>query len=168
VTDGIGQSATATQRVVVRDTTAPTLTCTTNVSVAAPASVRVDYAAAIASDGCGSVAVSSDPPSGSQFPVGTTPVQVTATDASGNTSACSFAVTVTASVDPVSALIDRINALVASGTLNKGQGNSLLVKIRAKQFGAFINEVNALVKASILPPAVGQTLIDMATALLSK
>ena len=43
----------------------------------------------------------SSPPSGSTFPVGTTTVTNTATDASGNTTSCSFTVTVTDTQNPV-------------------------------------------------------------------
>src|SRR6185503_12292687 len=47
-----------------------------------------------ASDNCPGVTVVCTPASGSCFPVGTTTVTCTATDASGNTATCSFTVTV--------------------------------------------------------------------------
>gem|GEM_PF-513094 len=47
-------------------------------------------------DNCSGTVVSYSIPSGSSFPIGTTPVQVTATDASGNTTTCSFSVIVNA------------------------------------------------------------------------
>src|SRR5207244_1727432 len=50
--------------------------------------------AASAADNCPGVTVACAPPSGSTFPTGTTTVTCTATDAAGNTSACSFNVTV--------------------------------------------------------------------------
>ena len=54
-----------------------------------------------ASDNCPGVTTSSVPASGSVFPVGTTLVTVTATDASGNTDVCTFNVTVNDDEDPV-------------------------------------------------------------------
>jgi hypothetical protein len=47
-----------------------------------------------ASDNCPGVTVTSTPASGSVFSVGTTTVNSTATDTSGNTASCSFTVTV--------------------------------------------------------------------------
>jgi len=47
-------------------------------------------------DNCPGTVVTYSIPSGSSFPIGTTPVQVTATDASGNTTTCSFSVIVNA------------------------------------------------------------------------
>jgi len=47
-----------------------------------------------ATDNCPGVTVESDPASGSTFPLGTTTVTATATDAAGNTSTCSFTVAV--------------------------------------------------------------------------
>ena len=47
----------------------------------------------VATDNCPGVTVACVPPSGTPFPVGTTTVTCTATDASGNTATCSFTVT---------------------------------------------------------------------------
>ncbi|WP_372947627.1 HYR domain-containing protein [Mariniphaga sp.] len=47
-----------------------------------------------ASDNCGAVTATYDYPSGTCFPIGTTEVTLTATDAAGNSSTCSFNVTV--------------------------------------------------------------------------
>ena len=85
--------------VTVNDTQPPTITCPAPIFVAAaatcpPASGRtVDYTVT-ALDNCPGVTVVCNPPSGSIFPVGTTSVTCTATDASGNTATCNFAVTV--------------------------------------------------------------------------
>src|SRR6185436_5644283 len=54
-----------------------------------------------ASDNCGVTNLVSSRASGSTFPVGTTTVTNTATDASGNTTSCSFTVTVTDVQNPV-------------------------------------------------------------------
>lgn len=81
-----------------QDTQDPSITCPADITVdessSSANSATVNYPAPTASDDSGSVEVNCDPPSGSQFPVGTTSVQCTATDPSGNTVSCSFNVTV--------------------------------------------------------------------------
>src|SRR5262249_3010878 len=52
----------------------------------------VNYPAPQASDNCSLMSVACNPPSGSTFPIGTTTVTCTATDAAGNMSSCSFTV----------------------------------------------------------------------------
>jgi uncharacterized repeat protein (TIGR01451 family) len=89
-------TATATRTVNVVDTTPPTITCPANMSVAcaSPAGATVTFAAT-ATDTCDATpTVSCTPSSGSTFPVGTTSVNCTASDDSGNSSACSFNVNV--------------------------------------------------------------------------
>jgi uncharacterized repeat protein (TIGR01451 family) len=84
----------------VRDVTPPVISCPANVVAVLPlnntaTSMAVSYPAVTATDSCAaSVNVTSSPASGSVFPMGTTVVNATATDASGNTSSCSFTVTV--------------------------------------------------------------------------
>ena len=73
------------------------LTCPTNFTVAATeTNGAVVFFSASATGGCPPVSVQAMPPSGSQFPIGTTPVSVTATDGCGNTATCGFQVTVVA------------------------------------------------------------------------
>src|SRR6185503_4802731 len=82
--------------VTVNDTQNPTITCPANiVQTTAPGqcSATVSYNVT-ATDNCSGVTVVSTPASGSTFPVGTTTVMATATDAAGNTATCSFTVTV--------------------------------------------------------------------------
>jgi len=81
------------------DTVAPTITCPANITTAAAAgqtSKVMTYSAPVASDNLPGVTTSCIPASGSSFPVGTTSVSCTATDAAGNTASCNFNVTVTA------------------------------------------------------------------------
>jgi len=99
VTDASGNTATATQKVTVNDTEKPILT------VPAPLTVRatsingaVVTFTPTATDNCSGVNVSSSPASGTLFPLGATPVVVTAADASGNTASRTFTVTVLADV----------------------------------------------------------------------
>ncbi len=97
---GAGNTATVTTTLTVTDQTAPVLSCPTDIEVFLPlnspdTSMVVNYPAATATDNCSSSpAISYDHPSGSVFPVGTTEVTVTATDAAGNSSECKFNITV--------------------------------------------------------------------------
>ena len=97
--DGAGNSATATQIVTVVDNTPPAISCPANITVYLPpnssaTSMAVSYPAATASDNCPGTTIAYSIASGSVFPVGPTPVTATATDASGNSTSCTFTVTV--------------------------------------------------------------------------
>lgn len=100
----------ASQTVVVRLTVAAavpppvlplTVTCPASTSVASPdgAAVAVTYSAST-SGGLAPVTWSGTPASGSSFPVGITPVAVTAHSADGRTASCGFSVTVTHTPPP--------------------------------------------------------------------
>ena len=90
---------TCTFTVTVNDTQPPTITCPAPVTTVAAqtcplsTSTVVTFPAPTASDNCPGVVTVCNPPSGSTFPIGTTTVTCTATDASGNTATCSFTVT---------------------------------------------------------------------------
>ena len=93
------KNASITRTVNVVDTTPPTITCPANIVVMLPpnstsTSMIVSYPAVTANDTCSGVTVTSNPVSGSVFPVGTTTVSAMASDASSNPSSCSFTVTV--------------------------------------------------------------------------
>ena len=79
------------------DTTPPVLTLPAPVTVTAtsPDGTAVSYIASAADDTDGVVPVTCHPASGSVFPLGTTSVACTATDAAGNTASGQFPVTVT-------------------------------------------------------------------------
>jgi hypothetical protein len=98
-TDSAGNSTSATFKVTVRDTTAPSVSCPADIVVAAAPgapSAAVNFNITT-NDTVSAVNVTSNPASGSAFAVGTTTVNVAATDAAGNTSTCSFTVTVKSS-----------------------------------------------------------------------
>jgi ELWxxDGT repeat protein len=81
----------------VRDSTAPALACPADMEVEGREAqgALVEYPSATASDAVTAAPqVTYSQASGGLFPVGTTPVDVTATDAAGNTASCSFRVTV--------------------------------------------------------------------------
>ncbi|MFN8165955.1 MAG: HYR domain-containing protein [Bacteroidia bacterium] len=95
-------TATCSFDVTVSDNENPVITCPANMSVSADAGqcgAVVNFAVS-ATDNCSATVVST-PASGSFFALGTTTVTSTATDASGNTSTCSFDVTVTDNEFPV-------------------------------------------------------------------
>ncbi len=98
VTDGGGLEATGSFDITVVDTTAPSLAGHANVGVTTndPTGRTVSYAKPAANDAVDpSPTVGCLPASGSTFPVGSTTVTCTATDASGNHSSGSFQVNVT-------------------------------------------------------------------------
>ncbi len=98
-TDAAGNTAAATQKVTVIDNTPPAISCPININVGFNPAVNgavVNYAAPVGSDNCAgaTTAQTTGLPSGATFPLGTTTNTFTVTDAAGNTSSCSFKVTV--------------------------------------------------------------------------
>ena len=100
VTDTGGGSDTDDVIVNIVDTTSPVITCPADVVVNLPlnssaTSVVVNYPAVTATDGCSSsVSVTSNPASGSVFPLGTTTVHASADDGTTTPSTCTFKVIV--------------------------------------------------------------------------
>ena len=94
-TDGCGNETTCTQRITVRDTIAPNITCPSDIAVpGGGVATVVVYPLPTATDNCGIPSVVCSPPSGSVFQIGVTRVTCTATDACANSSSCSFSVSV--------------------------------------------------------------------------
>jgi ELWxxDGT repeat protein len=98
--DPAGNTATCSFNVTLTfvDTTAPLLTCPSDVSMISPtqAGIAVTYGTATATDpdSGGTPTVTYSKASGQVFPIGGTIVTTTARDAAGNTSQCSFLVSV--------------------------------------------------------------------------
>jgi parallel beta-helix repeat protein len=102
--DSNGGSATVNVQLSVETATAPVaavvpklvVSCPSNVSIASQdgGPVVVNYSATT-SGGVAPTSVTGNPASGSAFPVGTTPVAVTAQSSDGQSASCSFTVTVT-------------------------------------------------------------------------
>lgn len=93
VTDASGNVATCTSTVTVNDTISPTITCPGN-QIESPGAgcvfVIPDYTAlASASDNCGTPTITQSPAAGTSISSNTT-ITMTATDAGGNTSSCTF------------------------------------------------------------------------------
>jgi subtilisin-like proprotein convertase family protein len=116
VTDTSGNTNFCQQRVIVRDTQPPIINCPANITVnASPGQCSSNVAFTVtATDNCaGTPMVVSAPLSGSSFPVGTTLVTCTATDASGNTNSCTFTVTVRDNQPPT--IVCPSNITVSAG-----------------------------------------------------
>jgi hypothetical protein len=115
-TDSSGNTSTGSFTVTVVDTNPPTLTLPANITAEAtgPSGAAVTYSASASDTVDGSVAVTCSPASGSTFPIGTTTVSCSATDAHGNTASGSFTVKVQDTTTPTLTLPANITA-VATG-----------------------------------------------------
>jgi gliding motility-associated-like protein len=106
VTDQDGNTATCSFNIVVADAAAPEiLNCPADIAqIAPPGSCEavVNFVTPTVSDNCpgASITQTEGPASGSSFPVGVTTVVFAATDAAGNTTECSFEVTITEETNP--------------------------------------------------------------------
>ena len=123
VNDGNGNSDDCIAQVTVLDTISPTITCPANQVEFATAScdfTLIDYTAmATAADNCATVAVSQSPLVGTVIS-GTTTITLTATDGSGNTSACTFDVSLNDTISPTM-VCQNINVYL------DGAGNATIV-----------------------------------------
>jgi hypothetical protein len=106
VTDAAGNMATCSFDVTVTDDEDPTVDCPADFSVdsdpgqcGAIVTYQNQYG-----DNCPGATITCVPESGSFFPVGTSEVVCTVTDAAGNSSSCTFKVTVLDNEDPVFAV----------------------------------------------------------------
>lgn len=101
--DGSGNTSSCSFNVVVVDTTKPVITaCPTDVTVIANTLCKAiaNWIPPAATDNC-SISITSNFSPGATFPLGTTLVTYTASDASGNSSTCSFNVKVIDNTIPV-------------------------------------------------------------------
>src|SRR5207249_10242057 len=117
VTDTHGNSRSCTQTVVVVDTQRPAPSCPGPITVStAPGQCasNVTFTATF-TDNCSGGSILCVPPSGFSFLKGTTNVICTATDAAGNSSNCSFAVTVNDTERPVPSCPGNLTVSTAPG-----------------------------------------------------
>ncbi len=133
VSDGTN-SNTCVVAFTVNDLTPPTITCPTNqvgvMTLNAPTSAKiaVNYPNPTVNDNCVGATFNCNPPaSGNQFPLGTTMVTCTASDAASpaNMASCSFAVVVRTPRAAVNNLKTLVQALVPA-TLTQAQANSAI------------------------------------------
>ena len=112
-TDAAGNTGSASFDVTVEDTTPPVVTVPADITTAAtsPAGATVTYSASASDLVDGALTPTCSPASGSTFPIGTTTVTCSATDAAGNTGTADFDVTVGAL--PASTTADPDEAVAA-------------------------------------------------------
>jgi HYR domain len=113
--------------VTVKDVEGPQISCPAPMTVDAtgPQGAAVSFAP-VATDNC-SATVASAPASGSVFAIGTTTVDNTAQDPSGNAASCSFTVHVKGAAEQLADLITAVNAT----SMKDGTRNGLLAKLDA-------------------------------------
>ncbi|MBL7950886.1 MAG: HYR domain-containing protein, partial [Flavobacteriales bacterium] len=124
-TDAAGNTAICTFTVTVVDANAPVIiTCPSDITVIADAACTGTtlWSEPAVSDNCAGSSISrtAGPASGGSFPLGSTTVAYTATDASGNTSQCSFTVTVVDMNAPVITCPADVTAFTNSGCTATG------------------------------------------------
>ncbi len=110
-TDDAGNTATCAIDVIVEDTELPTVTCPTDIMVSAPigqCEAPVSWTVPTPADNCPGVTIAGSHAPGDAFPVGTTTVTYTVTDAAGNVTTCDFNITVTDDEAPVFNCINGI------------------------------------------------------------
>lgn len=125
-TDAQSNQSSQNQAVMVHDTIKPSIACSAPIVVNAsgPGGATVPYSVT-ATDNCSVASLTSTPPSGSIFPIGTTTVNGRATDIAlpqANVSTCSFPVHVKGAVEQLQDLL-----LVVTGV---GPGESLASKVQ--------------------------------------
>jgi ELWxxDGT repeat protein len=108
-TDAAGNASTGSFQVTVQDTTAPTVGVPGNIVVEAtdPDGAVVNYVVTVADAVTANPTVTFSQASGTLFPIGTTTVTVTATDAAGNVGQGTFTVTVQQGETPPVAVADN-------------------------------------------------------------
>lgn len=118
-TDLANNVGTCSFNVIVLDNEDPTISCPANIEINAglECSTEVNFSAPTAMDNCNvaSVTQTDGPSSGSEFEVGVTTITFEAADDFGNTTACSFTVTVTEEAPPVITCPDNISTTTDTG-----------------------------------------------------
>lgn len=116
VTDSEGNVATGVLTVNVLDTEAPVITPVSNITVPTDTgSCMATVTYSTTATDCNLASLTFSPASGSQFPIGTSVVTITATDTAGHVSTSTFSVTVNDVTAPVLAT-NNVQVNVAPGT----------------------------------------------------
>ena len=171
----------ATCTAIVRvDNQAPTITCPANKTVepTCPSGAMVTYTDPVGTDNCpGAVTTRiAGPASASTFPIGTTTITFQVTDAVGNTTTCSFTVTVKTAAAVIQDLISRVQTLQSQGRLSGQQAQGLISKLQAaldavnngqtnvacNKLNDFTSQVTAFINNGTLTSAEGSPLITSA------
>jgi hypothetical protein len=170
-----------TQTVTVQDHENPTISCPANITLepTCPSGAIATYTAPVGTDNCpGAITTrTAGGASGSVFPIGTTTVTYTVTDASGNSASCSFTVTVKTPQAVIQNLINSVSASSLSGTqkngllaklnaaldaLNKGQTN-----VACNKLSDFVNSVGTLISHGDISAAQGNAWINSANHVIN-
>ena len=151
-TDASGNTVSTSFTVTVRDNVPPVIVCPENISLTVEFGVTnlvVNYQSVTATDNCTDTTIQQTAglASGSSFPVGTTTNNFIVTDASGNTSTCSFDIIVEALPDnkpqpPVVVEVVQPNCEVATGSITIQTVDGLTYSINGTDYqesGVFIN-----------------------------
>ena len=124
ITDTAGNTATCSFDVTVEDNTAPVIACAMDVETSTnPDScfATVNFGDPLVTDNCGNddltITQTVGMPSGSMFPVGVSQIAFEVTDTNGNTSQCSFTITVTDETPPVAVCQDITVELDETGNV---------------------------------------------------
>ncbi|WP_158002441.1 HYR domain-containing protein [Methyloterricola oryzae] len=169
--DVAGNTATGSFVVTVADTTAPTLTVPTGASASTTdgAGTAVSYVVSASDLVDGAVTPSCSPASGSVFPIGTTTVACTATDAHGNSASKSFPVTVSLLTGPVTDQVAPVLSLPAGPvTATAADASGAVVNYVASATDAVDGSVPVSCKpasGNLFP--VGDTLVSCSASDLS-
>lgn len=175
-TDAHNNTGEATQVVTVIDNTAPVISCPSSIVLepTCPSGAIATWTAPVGTDNCpgATTTQTAGPASASVFPVGTTTVTYTVNDAHGNSTSCSFTVTVLTPQAVIQNLITSVNASSLTGT----QKNGLLSKLNAaltainsgqtniacNKLSEFVNNVGNLISHGDLTAAQGNEWISSA------
>lgn len=176
-TDASGNFTEDTQIVTVIDNTAPVISCPANITLepTCPSGAVATWTPPVGTDNCpGAITTrTAGPAPGSVFPIGTTTVTYSVTDAAGNGPvSCSFTVTV---LTP-QAVIQNLQAAINASSLTGTQKNGLLAKLNAalqainggqtnvacNKLNEFINSVQVLINNGSLSAATGNAWINSA------
>jgi uncharacterized repeat protein (TIGR01451 family) len=171
-------TGTATQTVTVIDNTAPVISCPASITLepTCPSGAIATWTPPVGTDNCAGSTTSrtAGPAPGSVFPIGSTTVTYTVTDASGNTASCSFTVTVKTAAQVVQDLITRTQALQPPLTGQQAQGlvsklNQALTSINNGNYssacgklGDYVTQVQSYINNGTLTSAQGTPLITSA------
>ena len=164
VTDSSGVTTSGSFKITVQDTTRPTLTLPGDIAAQATGAngAAVSYSAAATDLVDGSVPVICNHASGSTFPVGTTTVNCSATDAHNNAANGSFRVTVSA-VYAIAAFGQPINDPMNPMSVFKG-GSTVPVKFQlTDQGGNPIDDADASTIAAACQAKIGLQYLSSST-----
>jgi hypothetical protein len=173
-TDDANNSSSCTQTITVNDTQPPVISCPANIVLepTCPLGAIANWTPPVGTDNCPGATTSrtAGPAPGSVFPIGTTTVTYTVNDAHGNSTSCSFTVTVKTPQAVINDMITYINGLPLSGTQKQGLISKLTAALDAINQGKtnvacnklsdFNSQVSGFIGNGTLTSAQGQPLLN--------